>query len=332
MPEVGGGGPDDVQGSLSPADTYRFVAAMALCLPCVEALQLDTCDADADEVYQQRGKYVLSPLVPLAALTSLRVLGVTLPNVSTAALQADVQAVAALCSLESLTIVMTCLVAPAADAAAGRAGPSDADLTPLSALVRLKVLDIAEHALSRPGEDGSVTFTALPPLLELLLLPLDTFISNSMRTCIERLRCLKQFRAGEVQCRPSPPAAPSWLGQSLQWLVLCRVDATHLLACPPSSLQHLEWTGAPHPDHLRQVLLTPLLPQLHTVFVPLNLDPAPAIGAAAFYGMCLTQRAARGLRPLALWAYHLKRQEAEGLAAELAALAVTGYTIEGRLV
>ena len=175
-----------------------------------------------------------------------------------------------------------------------------------------------------------MTFTALPPLLELLLLPLDTFISNSMRTCIERLPGLEAFRAGKVQCMPSPPAVPSWLGQSLLSLKLRSIDIEHLLACPPSSLQHLAWSGAPHPDHLRQVLLTPLLPQLHSVDVAWDLDPAPAIGAAAFYGMCLTQRAARGLRPLALWACQLKRQEAEGLAAELVALAATGYTIEGR--
>ena len=160
------GDPDDAPDNLSPGDAYRFAAAMALCLPHVQYLRLDVAGNEMSlfEDIQQRGSHVLSPLVPLAALTNLRTLNVCLPHVSTAALQADVNAAAALRGLEFLKFDMTCLVAPAVDAAAGRAGPSDVDLTPLSALVRLKALEIVAHA-SRPGEDGGVTFVALPPLL-----------------------------------------------------------------------------------------------------------------------------------------------------------------------
>jgi hypothetical protein len=78
--------------------------------------------------------------------------------------------------------------------------------------------------------------------------------------------------------------------------------------------------GPSRTEHVRQVLLTPRVLQLRY----LQVGWISTTNTAAFFGMCLVQRAALGLRPLSLYVEDLSSFEVESLVAELADFSVTG--------
>ena len=277
---------------LQPAHLHHLLCSITACLPRVEEVRL---------VMRRRDWQLMArpnALRPLQALSQLHTLRVNYSKVSAASLQLDFNTVAVLSTLTLLTF-SECGEGPLLGGGARGEASAPLDLTPLSALRRLAVLNVFPNIDAIPG--CTLQARALPASLVKLLLPRCAVLNAAGCCALAACPLLATLQVGALRMGPAGAALRAHLPASkLFKLILLGVtpadlgDNVHLITCLPASAVdvslHVRAGVAPSVQQLSQLSV------LRNAHVE-DLDVAIQLGSQAAYDALLASRALPSMGP-----------------------------------